>query len=68
MVVCNLHAVVKLCVPRALPTVTPDLMVPPETQVLVESEMSMMSWVLQTDEEKIPLLVLLKEREERGLT
>lgn len=72
MVGCNLHPVVKLCVPRALTTVMLDLMVPPETQVLMESEMSMMGWVLQTDlssdQEEIPLLMLLKERGERGLT
>ena len=49
-----------------------DLMVPPEAQVSMQSEMAVMGWVLpadlSSDQGEIPLLVFLKEREERGLT
>lgn len=66
---CNLHPAVKLRVPRALTTLALDMMVPPEGLALIQSEMAVMGWVLPADLSseggEIPLVVFLREREER---
>lgn len=49
MMGCNLHPAVKLCVPRKLTTVMLDLVVPPEAQVSVQSEMAVVGWLLPAD-------------------